>query len=170
MGLTKGIGDEGDLKVGEKAEKAKELFEQGYNCCQSVLGAFCEDVDLDFVTALKLSSSFGDGMGKLREVCGAVSAMFMVIGLKYGYTSPVNQDEKAGHYQLIQQLAGKFKDKRGTILCRELLGMEGKDDSFVPSERTKEYYQARPCTQIIGEAAEILEILLQSESSVGDNQ
>lgn len=147
--------------MGTKADKAKELFTQGYNCSQSVLGAFCEDINMDFETALKLASSFGGGMGRLREVCGAVSAMFMVAGLKYGYTSPTDKEAKTEHYQLIQQLAEKFTEKRGTIICRELLRLDVKKDSFVPADRTNEYYETRPCEEIIGEAAEILEELLE---------
>ena len=110
------------------SEKAVENFRSGYNCAQSVFLAFAEDVGFDKETALKLSSSFGGGMGRLREVCGAVSAMFAIAGLKKGYTTPNNDDIKAKHYELIQSLAEDFKSKFGTIICRELLELpEGKD-------------------------------------------
>lgn len=137
------------------SQKAKELFKEGYNCAQSVFCTFADDLGMDFETALKLSSSFGGGMGRMREVCGAVSAMFMIAGLKYGYTSPNDKEIKTEHYTRIQELAQKFKDKHETIICRELLGVDA-DDNPIPSDRTKEYYDSRPCEQIIGDAAQII--------------
>lgn len=137
-------------------ERAMELFKQGYNCSQSVFGAFCEECDMDFETALKLSSSFGGGMGRLREVCGAVSGMFMVAGIKYGYSDPKDIQSKAKHYKRIQELAEQFKEKNGSIVCRELLGLSTQKESYIPEERTSEYYKKRPCAEIIGDAAEII--------------
>ncbi|OOP72095.1 C-GCAxxG-C-C family protein [Clostridium beijerinckii] len=137
-------------------ERAMELFKQGYNCSQSVFGAFCDECDMDFETALKLSSSFGGGMGRLREVCGAVSGMFMVAGMKYGYTDPMDYASKAEHYKRIQELAEQFKEKNGSIVCRELLGLSTQKESYIPEERTAEYYKKRPCAEIIGDAAEII--------------
>lgn len=139
-----------------KSEKATELFETGYNCAQSVFGTFAEDLGLDFETALKLSSSFGGGMGRLREVCGAVSAMFMIAGLKYGYTEPNNDTIKQAHYERIQKLAAEFESKHNTIICREILGLSKGKDTPVPSKRTPKYYQTRPCKQCIADAAEII--------------
>lgn len=138
-----------------KEQKARDLFKQGYNCAQSVFCAFCEDVGIDFETGLKLSSSFGGGMGRLREVCGAVSAMFMIAGLKYGYTSSCDDDKKAAHYKLIQDLAEKFKNENNSIICRELLGLEA--DGHVPAKRTEEYYKTRPCEELVASAALIIE-------------
>lgn len=143
-----------------KAEKAKELFEKGYNCSQAVVGAFAEDLGLDLDTALKLSSSFGGGMGRLREVCGAVSGMFMVAGMKFGYTSPTDNDKKAQLYKLVQEMAGEFKDKNNLIVCRELLNLRVQSDSPVPSPRTKEYYKTRSCADFVYDAAEIVERFL----------
>ena len=139
------------------SEKAIKNFKQGYNCAQSVFLAFASEFGFDDETALKLSSSFGAGMGRLREVCGAVSSMFAIAGLKYGYTSPCDDDVKAKHYELIQNLAEKFKDEHETIICRELLGFPEGADSPIPSKRTKEYYQERPCEFFIKTAAEIIE-------------
>ena len=138
-----------------KELKARELFKSGYNCSQSVFCAFCEEVGTDFEQGLKLTSSFGGGMGKLREVCGAVSAMFMIAGLKYGYTSNNDDEAKTRHYKLIQSLAGKFKQKFGSIICRELLNLQS--DGHVPSKRTEEYYKIRPCEEFIAYAAKIIE-------------
>ena len=139
-----------------KSEKAVELFHTGYNCAQSVFCAFCEDFGMDFETGLKLSSSFGGGMGRLREVCGAVSAMFMIAGLKYGYSEPNNDVIKQAHYERIQSLADKFEEKHKTIICREILGLPKGKDTPVPSKRTKEYYQTRPCEKCIADAAQII--------------
>lgn len=137
------------------SQKAQNLFKEGYNCSQSVFCVFSKELGLDFDTSLKLASSFGGGMGRMREVCGAVSAMFMIAGLKYGYTEPNNDVIKAEHYKRIQKLAKKFKEKHNTIICRELLG-EDADDNPVPSARTPEYYASRPCQKLIGDAAEII--------------
>lgn len=133
-------------------------FKCGYNCAQSVFLAFAEEVGYSKEEALRLSSSFGGGMGRLREVCGACSAMFMIAGILKGYTEPNNDEIKAEHYKLIQDLAQKFKSKFGTIICRELLGLEeGEDETYIPSKRTEEYYQERPCENFIKYAAEIIE-------------
>lgn len=138
-------------------EKAKELFKEGYNCAQSVFGAFQNEMNIDMQTALKLSSSFGGGMGRLREVCGAVSGMFMVAGMLYGYDDPKNQRVKAKHYARIQELANEFKEHNKSIVCRDLLGLDRKTDSPIPEERTKEYYDKRPCIELVGQAAKIIE-------------
>lgn len=137
---------------------AANYFNNGYNCAQSVFLTYAKDFGITEDMALKLSSSFGGGMGRLREVCGAVSAMFMVAGLAKGYTEPNNDTLKAEHYKRIQELTKQFKEKHGTIICRELLGeTDGKDPSFVPSKRTAEYYTKRPCEQFIKDACEILD-------------
>lgn len=141
-------------------EKAKENFMSGYNCAQSVFLAFCEETGLDRETAARLSSSFGGGMGRLREVCGAVSGMFMAAGMIKGYDDPKDQEGKKAQYQLVQALAEEFKAKNGSIVCRELLGLAQQTDSPVPSERTEEYYQKRPCAELAADAAEILERML----------
>lgn len=138
-------------------QRAKELFLEGYNCAQSVVGAFCEDMDMDLKRALKMASSFGGGMGRLREVCGTVSGMFLVAGVLFGYDEPKNIAVKTEHYKRIQHLAEEFKKKNGSIVCRVLLGIEGKDTSYVPSERTAEYYKKRPCVELVGQAAAIME-------------
>lgn len=138
-------------------EKAKELFMEGYNCSQAVVGAFCEECDLEFEKAMRLASSFGGGMGRLREVCGAVSGMFMVAGLLYGYEDPKDHTKKSEHYERIQALAGLFQQENGSIVCRELLGLAEKKSEPVPEKRTKEYYQKRPCPEMVKMAAEMME-------------
>ena len=143
--------------MGIYSEKAANNFREGYNCAQSVLLAFADKVGLKDEEALRLASSFGGGMGRLREVCGAVSAMFMIAGFLKGYTEPNNDIVKANHYKLIQDLATEFKSKHGTIICRELLGLDGTEFSPIPSARTDEYYKERPCEEFIKCAAEIVE-------------
>lgn len=146
-----------------KREKAMQLFEEGYNCAQSVFGAFAEDLGLDFETALKFSSAFGGGMGRLREVCGAVSGMFMVLSVKEGYTSPTANDEKMMLYKKVQQLASEFKERNSdTYICRELLQNVKITEGYVPEDRTLEYYQSRPCVKFVGDAAEIMENYLNN--------
>lgn len=143
--------------MGIYSEKACKYFREGYNCAQSVFLAFSDLTGFDKETALKLSSSFGGGMGRLREVCGAVSAMFMVAGLLRGYTSPNNDELKASHYTLIQDLGNEFKSECGSIICRELLDLPQGADSPLPSKRTEQYYSERPCENYIKTAAEIIE-------------
>ena len=141
-----------------KSEEAKALFHSGANCAQSVVGSFHKECGLDYDTAMRLSSGFGGGMGRLREVCGAVSGMFMVASLKYGYSDVKDKMAKDRHYALIQKLAERFKAETGTIICRELLGLPDKQSDIPISEaRTKDYYQKRPCAEIVALAAEIIE-------------
>lgn len=141
-----------------KAELAANYFEEGYNCAQSVLLAFCSETGLSQKEAAKLASSFGGGIGKLREVCGAISGMLMALGIVDGYDAPDQPERKAAQYALVQRLAGQFKEKNGTIICRELLSNVAHDDSTaVPQARTQQYYQQRPCKKFVMDAAEILE-------------
>lgn len=143
------------------SKTARALFEKGYNCSQSVFAAFCDATGLDFETALKLSSSFGGGMGRLREVCGAVSGMLMAAGMLYGYTDPQDDAAKADHYRLVQSLALQFKAENDSIICRDLLGLPAGHDAPVPEKRTEVYYQKRPCAQYVERAAEILDEYIQ---------
>lgn len=141
----------------DHGQKAKLLFRQGYSCSQAVLGAFAEELGIDFEMAMKLSSSFGGGMGSLREVCGAVTGMFMVAGIKYGYDRPHDRPGKVSHYKRIQKLAGKFREENHSIICRELLGIKPEGENLVPRERTDEYYKKRPCADLVENAARIME-------------
>mgnify|MGYP003592100001 CR=1 FL=1 len=156
-----------DLRKSDKAESAIGYFKEGYSCSQSVLLAFCEEYGLDKETAVKLSSSFGAGMGRLREVCGAVSGMFMVAGLAYGYTDPKDHIGKSEHYERIQYLAREFEEKNHSIICRELLGSGAGKDNPEPEKRTAEYYQKRPCADLVGMAAEIMEKYLEDHKVEG---
>ena len=145
------------------SEIAAHNFLTGYNCAQSVFLTFADRYNINPETALKLSSSFGGGMGRLREVCGAVSAMFMIAGLEKGYIAPAAMAAKTQHYKLIQELANEFKSEFDTIICRELLGLPPGADEPEPSERTEEYYHSRPCEKFIRYAAKIIETKLLNE-------
>lgn len=137
------------------SEYAVEMFMKGYNCAQSVVVAFCDVTGLTEEFAAKLSSSFGGGMGRMREVCGAVSGMLMVAGLLYGYATPGDDVSKLAHYQLVQALAGKFREKEGSIVCREILKNPPSDPN--PTPRTAEFYKKRPCARLVALAAGILD-------------
>ena len=132
-------------------------FREGYNCSQSLVLTFADLLPLEESVLLKLSSSFGGGMGRLREVCGSVSGMFLVCGLLYGYDGPETGPVKAEHYARIQELARRFEEKHGSIVCRELLGLAVRREPPVPEARTAEYYRKRPCAELCACAADILD-------------
>ncbi len=146
-----------------KSEPAVELFKNGYSCSQAVLLAFAEELDLDKETAAKMASSFGGGMGRLREVCGAFSGLLMAAGLKFGPSDPKDVATKTAHYALVQKLAAEFKKKNGSIICRELLGLTGAQPP-TPEPRTAQYYKKRPCPEMIACAAELMEQLLRAQT------
>ncbi len=140
-----------------RREQAMNNFKKGYNCSQSLVLAFSDILPIDTEVLSKMASSFGGGMGRLREVCGSVSGMFMIAGILYGYDGPQTGEVKANHYARIQELAHRFEAEHGSIICREMLGLDVKHDIPIPEARTEEYYKKRPCAEIIGDAAEILE-------------
>lgn len=144
-----------------RKEKAVSLFKEGYNCAQAVVGAFADIIDIDENALTRLSSSFGGGMGRMREVCGAVSGCFMVLGLLIGYDDVTNPALKSEHYAIIQEAARRFKEENGSIVCRELLGLDSNAPTpHIPSPRTEDFYKKRPCSELVGIAAEITESIL----------
>lgn len=157
---------EGMIEMSKHSTAAVELFEEGFNCSQSIIGAFCDETGMALETALKIGSSFGGGMGRLREVCGAVSGMFLVAGILFGYTDPKDREAKAAHYRLIQNLAEQFRDRNKTIICRELLAGSQLRDGVDPEERTPEYYQHRPCAGFVEQAASILDEYITANCKV----
>lgn len=140
-----------------RVEDAVHAFESGYNCCQSVFATYADIFGMDRQTALKLSSPMGGGMGRMREVCGAVSAMSLLAGLKYGNTDPNNQEAKTYIYEIVQQMCARFKQDMDTIICRELLQNVATTDGAAPQERTEQYYSERPCARFVALAAKIVE-------------
>ena len=151
-----------------RKEKAMAYFRQGFNCAQAVVLAFADLTDMDEATLSRMSCSFGGGMGRLREVCGTVTGMFLVTGLLRGYDGAETGEVKAAHYARIQALAKEFEKQNGSIVCRELLALRQKHrDDPTPEARTEAYYAGRPCAELVGSAAEILENYLAIDS--GEN-
>lgn len=143
--------------MSEKKEKAIRLFKEGYNCTQAVVLAFEEELGADRNVAVRMSSAFGGGMGRLREVCGAVSGMLFVIGFLYGEETAMDVQVKGALYERVQEVAKSYEKKNGSIVCRELLGLNQKREQPKPEERTQQYYKKRPCPELVGCAAEIVE-------------
>lgn len=140
-----------------RVEDAKALFLSGYNCCQSAFTPYAKLLGMDREMALKLSCSLGGGIGRMREVCGAASAMFLVAGLACGNTEAGNQEAKTKNYETVRQMAEAFKREHHTIICREILGLRAAEKSAAPSEQTPEYYRKRPCVRMVETAARIIE-------------
>ena len=134
---------------------AGDLFLEGYNCAQAVAVAFCDVTGMEKEMTAKLVSPFGGGMGRMREVCGAVSGMLFVLGHLYGYDNSDANSEKKKLYQQVRQLAEKFREQNGSIVCRELLGNPPSDPN--PSPRTAEYYAKRPCARRVMTAARLMD-------------
>lgn len=148
-----------ELEESARGKQARENFNSGYNCSQSVLLAYedyLKEKGLDPQTVLRMASPLGGGISRLREVCGAVSALCLLIGLTDGYDTPDDEKKKA-LYSKVQKLVMDFQESRGSIICRELLGLEQKHDQPTPSKRTKEYYAERPCADLCATAATIFE-------------
>lgn len=145
-----------ELEIEERAQRAVALFKQGYNCSQAVF-ASCADLYgiSDESLALRLSASFGGGMGRMRMVCGAASGMFMLAGLHNGSATPHDNEGKMANYAFVQQLAGEFKGTYGSLICAELLGLAPKPEDPKPAERTQQYYEKRPCVEMVAEAVRI---------------
>ena len=145
----------------DHAYKAGELFLAGNNCAQAVIVAFSDVTGLDEKTAARISSTFGGGMGRMREVCGAVSGMLMVLGLLYGYEEPGEKDSnKKQLYKDVQDLAGKFREEVGSIICRDILKNPPSDPN--PSPRTAEFYKQRPCARMVMTAARLLDEFIEA--------
>lgn len=145
-----------EQEIEKRAQRAVELFKEGYNCSQAVF-ASCADIYgvEDEQLALRLSASFGGGMGRMRLVCGAASGMFMLAGLHNGSATPHDNNGKMANYAFVQQLAGEFKGKYGSLICAELLGLAPKPQDPKPEERTPQYYEKRPCVEMVAEAVRI---------------
>ena len=144
----------------DHAERARELFFEGYNCAQAVFCAFCDVTGLDIEAAARMSSSFGGGLGRLREVCGTVSGAALVLGIVRGYSDPKDYQAKKAHYALVQEFARRFREENGSIVCRELLQGVDAAPGNEPEARTPEFYKKRPCLNLAASAARILDEML----------
>ena len=151
-------------EIEERVAKARRLFkEEGYNCCQAVVLAYNDVFGMDDTLAASLTSGFGGGMGRMREVCGSVSGMVFLSGLICPADNPSDKNGRTANYALVQKMAGRFKEIIGSIVCKELLGLVPKgsglksaEESPVPSERTADYYKKRPCEELVGISARIV--------------
>lgn len=146
-----------------RKEQAMKAFTEGYNCTQSIVIAFEDLIPIEREIAIQMASPFGGGMGRLREVCGGVSGMFMVLGYVNGYHDPKDFEGKKKLYEQVQELASRFEKENGSIVCRNLLGLSVEKEEATPSKRTDEYYKKRPCKELVGCAAEILEMYLSEQ-------
>ena len=144
----------------DRATKAAQLFMEGYNCAQAVAVAFCDKTGLTPEFSAKMASSFGGGMGRMREVCGAVSGMLLVAGILYGNTATDDDKAKMAHYALVQELAGKFREQVGSIVCRDILKNPPSDPA--PTPRTEEFYKLRPCARMVYLATSIMEEYIEN--------
>ncbi len=144
-------------------EKALQAFSDGANCAQAILLAYRDDLGMDEKTAARLASSFGGGIGRLREVCGAVSGMMMVYGLLKGYDDIKDPAGKKAHYANVQALAASFREENGSIICRELLSLPKNEQSDpTPTPRDAKFYHSRPCAAFVASAARILDEALKN--------
>ncbi len=143
-------------EIEQRVERAQALFKQGFNCSQSVFVA-CADIYgiEDEALALRLSASFGGGIGRMRQTCGAACGMFMLAGLENGSVTPHDAEGKMQNYSLVQDLAAQFKQEHGSIICSELLGIAPKPQDPTPEERTEAYYKKRPCIEMVATAVRI---------------
>ncbi|WP_321438615.1 C-GCAxxG-C-C family protein [uncultured Bacteroides sp.] len=148
----------------ERVNRAVELFKSGYNCSQSVVAAFADLYGFTEEQALKMAASFGGGIGRMRETCGAACGMFLLAGLETGTTDPKDKEEKAANYQLVQDLAAIFRERNGSLNCGELLGLKKCNPvEATPEERTPQYYAKRPCVKIVEETARIWAEYLENQ-------
>ena len=142
-----------DIEV--RVARAKELFHQGFNCSQSVFAACADIYGVDEQTALRIAASFGGGIGRMRQTCGAACGMFILAGLENGSATPGDAEGKKQNYTLVQDLAAKFKQENGSLICAELLGIAPKPQEPTPEARTETYYQKRPCAEMVASAVRI---------------
>ena len=140
--------------------KAAELFLSGYNCAQAVAVAFCDVTGLEERQAARMASAFGGGMGRMREVCGAVRGMLMVLSYLYGYDTPGDDISKKRLYGEVQELAGAFRAENGSIICREILKNPPSDPN--PTPRTAEFYAKRPCAKMVMTAGRLMDRFLEA--------
>lgn len=140
----------------ERIEKAVALFKEGYNCSQSVVGAFADMYGFTEEQAFRMAASFGGGIGRMRETCGAACGLFLVAGLETGATEGADRQGKAANYAVVQELAEEFKRRNGALRCADLLGLSKKEPVVsTPEARTEQYYAKRPCAKMVEEAARI---------------
>ena len=157
-----------EVELEARIQRAVELFMQGYGCCQSVVCAFSDLYGLDEEMAFRIAAGFGGGVGRMRMMCGTVSALVILAGLERGQTCGEDREGKAACYQLVRQLLETFKQRNGSIICSELLQMQGvkaETNTAQPDERNAEYYRIRPCARKVESAARVFAEYLKSQNT-----
>ena len=144
-----------EQEILNRVERAKELFHQGFNCSQAVFAACADIYGIDEPMALRLAASFGGGIGRMRQTCGAACGMFLLAGLENGSAIPGDAEGKKNNYTYVQHLANKFKDENGSLICAELLGIAPRPQEPTPEARTEAYYKKRPCAEMVASAVKI---------------
>ncbi|MCI5580021.1 MAG: C-GCAxxG-C-C family protein [Phocaeicola plebeius] len=143
-------------EIEQRVAQAVSLFKEGYNCSQSVVAAYADLYGFTREQALRMSASFGGGIGRMRETCGAACGMFLLAGLQTGATDGADREGKAANYALVQQLAGRFREENGALRCADLLGLSRQEPVVsTPEARTPQYYAKRPCAKMVESAARI---------------
>lgn len=147
-------------------EQATEHFRSGCNCAQAVLLPFADRFGLDPRTAMRLTAGLGGGLGRLREVCGAVSGMALVLGLEQGNEDPRDAAARAKTNANVQRLARLFRERHGSIVCRELLALEpgGGPPSSDPESGTGSAYRRRPCVEYVADATALVEAIMRESA------
>lgn len=155
-----------EQEINMRIAKARDLFHKGFNCSQSVFASCCDLYDMDEATALRVAASFGGGIGRMRMVCGAASGMFLLAGMHNGSCQEGDAEGKKQNYALVQQLANDFKTENGSLICADLLGLAPQHTipSPVPAERNSEYYQKRPCVDMVASAVRIFLETINNEN------
>lgn len=157
----------------DRIQRAVEFFKEGYNCSQAVFLAFSDIYGLDVDASKRLSAGFGGGVGRMRMMCGAVSGMVMLAGLETGQTEGTDSKGKAQCYQEVQDMVNLFKDRNGSVICAELLAMNGCKvvaDTNIPDTRNAEYYKKRPCAQKVASAARIFAEFLETKNTIASDK
>ena len=144
-----------EQEIQSRVERAKELFHLGFNCSQAVFAACADIYGMDEPMALRLAASFGGGIGRMRQTCGAACGMFLLAGLENGSAIPGDAEGKKNNYTYVQHLASKFKDENGSLICAELLGIAPRPQEPTPEARTEAYYKKRPCADMVASAVKI---------------
>ena len=142
------------------ADAAVSEFSKGFACSQAVLAAYAAEYGLDRDIALKISAGFGGGMGRMGQTCGAVTAAYMVIGLKHGSTSRSDQDAKQKTYRMVREFTEQFKARHGSAVCRDLLGCDISTPEGSETMKQKRLHQT-VCTKVVHDACEILDEMLR---------
>jgi C_GCAxxG_C_C family probable redox protein len=172
MNIAKGTKEMNGIKGIQETEldkrvmRAVDNFMAGYGCCQSVVAAFSDLYGLDEQMALRIAAGFGGGVGRLRMMCGAVSALVILVGLDCGQTEGSDREGKSACYKVVQQLLAQSEAENGSLICAEILGLKGHEkahSSHVASPRTAEYYRTRPCAAKVESAARIFANYLKAK-------